>query len=56
MLDVTKLKAFADDKSNVAKMAIPLFDKVDNSALKGVSHSGFFFFRVLTSQDCVVKS
>ena len=27
---LTKLKAFADDKSNVAKMMISLFDRVEN--------------------------
>ena len=30
ILGVTKLKAFADDKLNVAKMTISLFDTVEN--------------------------
>ena len=34
-LDVTKLKAFADIKSNVAKMTIFLFDRLENSVGKG---------------------
>ena len=33
--DVTKLKAFADEKSNVAKMTISLFDREENSVGKG---------------------
>ena len=35
ILDVTELKAFADDKSNVAKMTISLFDKAENTVGKG---------------------
>ena len=35
ILDVTKLKAFADDKINVAQMTISVFDMVDNIAGKG---------------------
>ena len=35
ILDVTKLKAFADDKSNVAKMTISHFDRVENTVEKG---------------------
>ena len=31
ILDVTKLKAFADDKLNVAKMESSLFDRVENT-------------------------
>ena len=30
ILDETKLKAFADDKSNVTKMIISVFDRVEN--------------------------
>ena len=30
ILDVTNLKAFADDKLNVAKMKISLYDRVEN--------------------------
>ena len=32
ILDVTKLKAFADTKSNIAKMTISLFDRAENTA------------------------
>ena len=35
ILDVTKLKAFADNKLTVAKMMISLFDRVENAAGKG---------------------
>ena len=34
-LDVTKLKAFAGDKLNVAKMAIFLIDRAENTVGKG---------------------
>ena len=34
ILHVTKMKAFADDKINVSKMAISLFDKVENTVGK----------------------
>ena len=32
---MTKLKAFADDKLNVAKMTISLFDRVENTVGRG---------------------
>ena len=35
MLDVAKLKAFADDKLNIAKMMISLYDGVQNTVGKG---------------------
>ena len=35
ILDVNKLKAFADNKLYVAKMIISLFDKVENTVGKG---------------------
>ena len=35
ILDHTKLKAFADDKSNVTKLIIPVFDRVENIVGKG---------------------
>ena len=35
ILDQTKLKAFADDKLNVTKMIISVFDRVENIAGKG---------------------
>ena len=41
-LDVTKLKAFADDKSDVAKMMISLFDRIENTA-------GYFSHNVFQS-------
>ena len=31
ILDMTKLKAFADDKLNIAKMTIYVFDGVENT-------------------------
>ena len=35
ILDVTKLKAFSDDKLNTAKVMICLFDRVENNVGKG---------------------
>ena len=35
ILDQTKLKAFADDKLNVPKMIISVFDRVENIVGKG---------------------
>ena len=35
ILDQSKLKAFADDKLNVTKMIISVFDRVENVAGKG---------------------
>ena len=35
ILDQTKLKVFADDKSNVTKMIISVFDRVENIVGKG---------------------
>ena len=35
ILNVTKFKAFAEDKFNVAKMMISLFDRVENTVGKG---------------------
>jgi hypothetical protein len=37
ILGLTKLKAFADDKFNVAKMMISLFDRVENLVEKAVN-------------------
>ena len=45
-----KLKAFADDKSNVAKMMISVFDRVENIVGKAFSPS-----RVFKPWDCMVK-
>ena len=67
ILDVTKLKAFADNKLDVAKMRISLFHRVENIVGKG-ENAGYqhflllpvfskaFFFRVVKSWNCVVKS
>ena len=35
ILDVTKLKVFADDKLNVAKMTMSVFDRAENTVGKG---------------------
>ena len=35
ILNVTKLRAFADDKSNAAKIANSLCDKIENTAGTG---------------------
>ena len=50
---MTKLKAFADDKLNIVKMAISLFDKVENSVGKG-ENVGYQYFLLLT--QCFPKS
>ena len=46
ILDRTKLKAFADDKLNVAKMMFSLFNKIVNTAGKGenASYKHFLLF------------
>ena len=55
-LDQTKLKAFADDKLNVTKMMISVFDRVENIVEKGeiAGSSNFSFtldvFKRLLSQ------
>ena len=66
ILDMTKLKAFADDRLNIIKMMISLFDRVENTAGKG-ENAGYqhfllfpvfskaFFLKVDKSLDCVVK-
>ena len=43
---LTKLKAFTDDKLNVAKMMISLFDRVENIVGKGenAGHQHFLLF------------
>ena len=68
ILDMTKLKAFTDDKINVAQIMISVFDWVENTVGKGVkcwilAFSSFptmfakgFFLRVGKNWDCVVKS
>ena len=68
ILDVSKLKAFADDKLNVAQMMTYVFDRVENIVGKrenaGHQHFHLFpqFFQtasdlgVVKRRDCVVKS
>ena len=50
ILDVTKLKAFADDRINVAQMMIPVFVGLENIVGKG-ENAGYqhFFKRLLLS-------
>ena len=43
ILDLTKLKAFADDKFNVTKLTIFLFDRVENIVGKG-KNAGYKHF------------
>ena len=46
IFDTTKLKAFADDNLNSAKMGISLFDSVENTVGKGeiAGHQHFLLF------------
>ena len=65
-LEVTKLKAFADDNLHIAKMMIFLCVRAENTGGKGANagyqHFLLFpqcfpaFYRVVKSRDCVVKS
>ena len=50
ILDVTKLKTFADNKLNVASTTISLFDKVENTVEKG-ENAGYQHF-LLFPQCC----
>ena len=43
ILDVTKLKAFADDKLNIASMMISLLDRIENAVGKG-ENAGYQHF------------
>ena len=52
MLDTIKLKEVTDEKSNVAKMAISLFDGVENTVEKGENAGDQHF---LLSQQCFPK-
>ena len=68
ILDLTKLKAFADDKFIGAEMMISLFDRVENTVGKGenAGYQHFLLFpqcfpnassiRSLKVRDCVVRS
>ena len=46
LVEVTKLKAFTDNKSNVAKITISPFDRVENIVGKGenAGHQHFLLF------------
>ena len=52
ILDMTKLKTFADDKLNVTKMTNSLFDRVENTAGKG-ENAGYQHF--LLFPQCFLK-
>ena len=68
ILNWTKLKTFVDNKLDVARITISLYDVVENIVGKGenagesifsFSHyvfKRFFFFRFIQSRDSVVKS
>ena len=65
VLNMTKLKAFADEKSKLTKMMISLFDRVENTAGKGENAGNQHFLLspavfskafFCKSCDCVVKS
>ena len=43
ILDMSRLKAFTDDKMNIAKMMIYVFDKVENIVGKG-ENAGYQHF------------
>ena len=53
ILDVTKLKAFADDKINIAQMMTSVYDSVENIVGKG-ENAGYQHF-VLFPQ-CLQKA
>ena len=44
ILDVTKLKAFADDKLNIARVAISLFNRVKNTVGEKGENAGYQHF------------
>ena len=53
----TKFKEFAEDKLNVAKMEISVFDRVEGIVGNGENtvYQHFFFLRVIYCQDCLVR-
>ena len=66
IFDMTRLKAFADNKLNVAKITISLFDGLENTGKRRKHWLPAFsyfptefskapFLRVVRSWDCVVK-
>ena len=52
ILDVTKLKAFADDKFNVVKMIFSLCKRIENTSEKG-ENAGYQHF--LLFPQCFLK-
>ena len=53
MLDLTKLKAFADDKFKVDKTMISLFDRVENTVGKGkMLFTSIFSFSHIVFKTC----
>ena len=56
ILDMTKLEAFADDKLNVAKMMIYLFNWVENTVGKGenAGYQHFLLFPQCFQKTCTV--
>ena len=67
ILDMTNLKAFAEDNFSIPKMKISIFDRVENTGkrrkcwLSALSHfptlfSKDFFLRDIKSQDCLINS
>ena len=53
VLDLTKWKAFADDKINEAQMMISVFDRVENIVGKG---ENAVFQHFLLFQQCFQKA
>ena len=53
ILDVTNLKAIADDKTNVAQMMVSVFDSIENIVGKG-ENAGYQHF--LLFPKCFQKS
>ena len=53
ILDMTKLKAFADDKIDVAQMIVSVFDRVENIVGKG-KNDGYQHF--LLFPQCFQKT
>ena len=49
ILDVTKLKAFADDKLHEAQMMISVFERIENILGKGENGSNLHFLLFLQS-------
>ena len=56
-MDVTKLKAFADDKLNVTTIMISLYDRVENTVWKGenAGYQYFLFFPTVFSKALFFK-